>query len=110
MERINGGPLSADGVELELKRKIFEKVAKRMSQLHSLAADFCTELNPDVIVISDDASLLFEPQNSQESEWLRRRFGLNGENLTIRDRIRVHPCQRRGIIAELKAAGFEVVF
>jgi hypothetical protein len=91
----------------ETKRKIFEKVAKRMNRLRSLAAAFCAELNPDVIVISDDRSLLFEPQNSQVTEWLRRRFAL--KNLGIRDRLRVHPCQRRGIIAELKAAGFEVV-
>jgi hypothetical protein len=93
------------------KQRILEKIRRRLETLQiAKDASFCKELNPDVIVISDDTSLLFEPQNLQATEWLRRRFGLNGGNLTIRDRIRVHPCQRRGFIAELKTAGFEVVF
>ena len=96
--------------ETELKRRIFEKVAKRMAELRSdeaVVTNFCGELNPDVIVIASDQSLLFEPQNLRVTEWLRRRFGI--ENLWIRDRLRVHPCQRSGMIADLKAAGFEVV-
>ena len=67
----------------------------------------CAELNPDVIVISDDQSMLFEPQNLHVTEWLRRQFGM--ENLGIRDRIRVHPAQSQRMAVELKAAGFEVV-
>ena len=92
------------------KQRILEKIRRRFETLQKAKdASFCKELNPDVIVISDDTSLLFEPQNLQSTDWLRRRFGLNSENLTIRGRIQVHPCQRRGILEELKAAGFEVV-
>jgi hypothetical protein len=94
--------------ELELKQRIYEKVRKRMADWQKESGVCCcTELNPDVIVISDDRSLMFEPQSPQVTEWLRRRYGM--ENLGIRERLRVHPCQRHGIIAELKAAGFEVV-
>jgi hypothetical protein len=113
VERINseaaeGGEIAS---ELNLKQQIFEKVRRRMSELKhgdNSVPSFCSELNPDVIVISDDRSLLFEPQNLRVTEWLHRHFGT--ENLGIRNRLRVHPCQRRGIIAELKAAGFEVVY
>jgi len=109
-----GNKLNHRGIEMDTSASftetgIYEKVRKRMKELGSQtdnAASFCRELNPDVIVISDDQSLLFEPQSTEVTEWLGRRFRLN---LKIRDRIRVHPCQRHGIIAELKAAGFGVV-
>jgi hypothetical protein len=92
------------------KQMIFEKVRQRMETLENKRSeDSCSELNADVIVISDDTSLLFEPQNLQVTKWLRHRFKLSADNLKIRERIRVHPCQRRRIIAELKAAGFKVV-
>jgi hypothetical protein len=94
--------------ESEIKRRIFEKFLRRMreSQSNQSSGIFCSELNPDVIVISDDRSFLFEPQNSRMADWLQQHFGI--ENLNVRDRVRVHPSQRQRIIKELKMAGFEV--
>ena len=62
----------------------------------------CIELNPDVIVISDDQSFIFEPQNELALRLLSKCCGVKAQ---IRERIRVHPCKSRRIIAELKAAG-----
>jgi len=95
--------------ESEKKRRIFEKFLRHMWELQNNDSSeglFCAELNPDVIVISDDQSFLFEPQNLQMVEWLQQHFGI--ENLNVRDRIRVHPSQCRRIIKKLKMAGFEV--
>jgi hypothetical protein len=90
------------------KQRVFEKVGKRMNDLEVIGGagnlDFCGKLHPDVIVISDDTSLRFEPQNPHTTEWLRRRFGM--ENLGIRDRLRVHPLQCQKMVRLLKAAGF----
>lgn len=71
-------------------------------------AFFCPELNPDVIVISDDQSLLFEPQNQRALELLTVRCGLALDNFKLPERIRVHPLRSRKIIDELKAAGVTV--
>jgi len=92
----------------EIKRQILVKLAKRKEFLEGdiMAGNFCAELNPDVIVISDDQSFLFEPQNSRMAEWLQQHFGI--ENVNPRDRFRVHPSQCRRIIKELKMAGFGV--
>jgi len=101
--------LSDRRFEVETKRRVFEKVRKRMAELTNQTnnvACFCPELNPDVIVISSDQSFLLEPQNSRVVEWMRQHFGL--ENLRIRDRTRVHPSRSQIIIRQLKAAGFEV--
>jgi hypothetical protein len=95
--------------ESEIRRRIFEKFLRRMRESQnneSLEGLFCSELNPDVIVISDDQSFLFEPQNPRMADWLQQNFGI--QNLSVRDRVRVHPSQCRRIIKELKMAGFEV--
>lgn len=95
--------------ESEIKRRIFERFLKRMKELQNnepADALFCPELNPDVIVISEDRSFLFEPQNLRTTEWLHQHLGM--EKLRVRDRIRVHPSQCEKMIGELKAAGFEV--
>ena len=104
---MNSTPWDSEAVT---KQQIFEKLRRRFGDLQiSICGNggSCAELNPDVIVISDDQSLLFEPQNVRVIQWLKRRFRL--ENLGIRDRIRVHPTQSRRMTIELKAAGFEVV-
>jgi hypothetical protein len=112
MERITEWrEFPADETEREgqIKRQILEKVAHRMGELETCVfsdSSVCTELNPDVIVISDDSSLLFELQNLRVIEWLRRQFGVN--DLRVRDRIRVHPSRYQMMVSELKAAGFEV--
>ncbi|HXT13788.1 MAG TPA: hypothetical protein VN873_19720 [Candidatus Angelobacter sp.] len=97
--------------EFVTKRQILEKLAKRKEFLECGPMDrnFCVELNPDVIVISDDNSSLFEAQNSRASAWLRGRCGMAADSHNGRERIRVHPCKSSKIVAELKAAGFAVV-
>jgi hypothetical protein len=92
------------------KRQILEKLFKRMNELENGGVpEACSELNPDVIVISADQSLLLEPQNQRASELLQRRCGLGMERVQVRERIRVHPFVSRRIIADLKAAGLKVV-
>jgi len=94
----------------EIRRQILGKLAKRKEfmECRPMGANFCAELNPDVIVISDDQSLLFESQNSRASAWLRGRCGMMADSHNGRERIRVHPCKSSKIVAELKAAGFAV--
>jgi len=97
--------------DLETKRQILEKLGKRKEFLERgpVGGDVCAELNPDVIVISDDQSWLFEAQNSRASAWLHRRCGTGTDGPDSRERMRVHPCESPKIVAELKAAGFAVV-
>lgn len=98
--------------ESEIKQQIYEKVRRRMAEFGRQKREtvaFCPGLNPDVIVISDDQSLLFEPQNSRASAWLYARCGGAAESDNVRERIRAHPCETPKIVAELKAAGFAVV-
>ncbi|HEV2328958.1 MAG TPA: hypothetical protein VGY56_09250 [Verrucomicrobiae bacterium] len=65
-------------------------------------------MKPDVIVIASQQTMLFQPQNRPASEWLHRRCGLAAENISGDTEICLHPRKCRGIIAELKAAGFSV--
>jgi hypothetical protein len=115
MKDIKFGPVPArvgkNKRESEIKGQILERLAKRKEFLQSgvTDGDFCAELNPDVIVISDDQSWLFEAQNSRALAWLHRRFGMPADGHDSRERIRVHPCESPKIVAELKAAGFSVV-
>jgi len=95
-----------DNREEQIKRRIFAKFAKRMEELRQDPQPICHELSPDVIVISGDQTVLFEPQNTRVAEWLRLRFGL--DNLSVRDRVRVHPDRNDAMMQQLKAAGFEV--
>ena len=109
MTRITGRQASSaekTDREDEVKQRIIQKVAKRMDELRTHGS-VCAELNPDVIVVPSEQSLLFEPQNVRVAEWLSRRLGLN--NLRVRDRIRVHPERNEALARELKAAGFEVI-
>ena len=99
--------LSADGADWEdkVKRQIFEKVAKRMDEFRFGNAD-CAELNPDVIVISGEQTMLFEPQNLRVVKWLHRRFGM--QNLDVREQIHIHPARCQILAEALRAEGFEV--
>jgi len=95
----------------EIKRRIFEKVDERMRELQSGSSagpEIRPEPQPVVIVIPDDQSLLFEPQNQRALELLARCCGLALEGMTLPERIRVHPCRSRQIIGALKAAGVTV--
>lgn len=94
------------------KQQIFEKLRKRMAEAALATAfetDRCPELNPDVIVISADQTLLFEPRNPKAIAWLEHRCG---PSLEIDERyraVRVHPCQKTKMVRELETAGFAVV-
>ena len=102
-----GLDLEAASTELVIKQRIFEKFMRRLSEIHELPV--CPELNPDVIVIPTDQSFLFEPQNPRASELLRRCCGVDAEGIQVRERVRVHPCQSRTIIDNLRTAGLHVV-
>ncbi|MGB7768394.1 MAG: hypothetical protein WBN22_06015 [Verrucomicrobiia bacterium] len=65
-------------------------------------------MKPDVIVITSQETMLFQPQNRLASEWLHRRCGLAADNITGDTELRVHPRKCQSIIAELNAAGFIV--
>ena len=94
-----------------IKQQLYEKVHKRMAELASQtdnAASFCPELNPDVIVISDDQSLLFEPQNQRALEVLAVGCGLGMGFFKLTERIRVHPLRSRKIIDDLTVAGLKI--
>jgi hypothetical protein len=65
-------------------------------------------MKPDVIVITGQETMLFQPQNRLASEWLHRRCGLLTDNITGDTELRVHPRKCQSIIAELNAAGFTV--
>jgi hypothetical protein len=98
--------------ESEIGREIFEKFLKRIKKLSVDGkcgdADSCPELNPDIIVISDDETMVFEAQNARASALLRRKCGWDTETLTIRERIRVHPSQSPKLVEALSAAGLKV--
>jgi hypothetical protein len=98
--------------ESQIGREIFEKFLNRMKKLgvdgNCGDADSCPELNPDIIVISDDQTVILEAQNERASALLRRRCGWDTETISIRERIRVHPLQSRKLIEALSAAGLKV--
>lgn len=99
-------------VDLETRRQIFEKFLARMKNsgidVGSGNADSCPELNPDIIVISGDQTVVFEAQNERASALLRRRCGWDTETISKRERIHVHPSQSQKLIAALSAEGLIV--
>jgi hypothetical protein len=66
-------------------------------------------MKPDVIVIANQQTMLFQPQTRAASEWLHRRRGLIADHITGDTELRVHSRKCQSIIAELKAAGFAVI-
>jgi hypothetical protein len=97
----------------EIKRQIFENFLERIKKLgidgnRRSTGESCPELNPDVIVISSDQTVIFEAQNERASKLLRRRCGWDTETITLRERIRVHPSQSQKVIGALLAAGLKV--
>lgn len=93
------------------RQQIVEKAKKRIAELQASNSgkwEFCPELNPDVIVISGDQTMLFEPQNERATKWLRHCCGLSSGEDNRLDSIRVHPSQSRKMMARLKEAGFTV--
>jgi len=95
------------------KEEILENVKRRIAEIRradSFEWEFCPELNPDVIVIPTDQTVIFEAQNERASSLLRRKCGWNTETITRRERIRVHPAQSHRLIAALSAAGLKVAY
>jgi hypothetical protein len=91
----------------ETRRQIFEKVRQRMVEL-GLENPFQPESSVDIVVISEDKSLLFEPQNSRASELLSQHCGSSQETFTVKDCVRVHPVGSHKIIADLTFAGLKI--
>jgi hypothetical protein len=97
----------------EIQRQMLEKFLERTRELgidrnRRDVGEACPELNPDVIVISCDQTVIFEAQNERASRLLRRRCGWDTETINARERIRVHPSQSQKVIAALSAAGLKV--
>jgi hypothetical protein len=96
----------------EIRRQIFEKFLSRVKKMGdggiSGGRDSCPELNPDVIVISSDQTVIFEAQNERASALLRQKCGWETETMRQRERIQVHPTQSQKLIAALSAAGLKV--
>jgi len=59
----------------------------------------------DVIILSQNGTLRFEPQNSSAMEWFCKRYQLPDD---MKHGILVHPQNRRQLIADLNAVGFVV--
>jgi hypothetical protein len=91
----------------QIKQKIYEKVRRRMAEL-GFDSPFHSNAAADIIVIPDDKTLLFEPQNSRASKLLSQRCGSSLETFSVKEVVRVHPVGSHKIIAELTVAGLKV--
>ena len=104
----------AETEHLLIKQHLWEKFADRLrewrdSQSATLASQSNpTDMNPDVIVIPQNNTLLFEPRTPQAALWLRNRYRLTPETVENNTGILVHPNQQKQLTEELKAAGFAV--
>ena len=108
----NAQPAEMD--DLLIKQQIWEKFVKRLqkwqeTQSHtSFAILNQADMNPDIMVIRKNGTLLFEPRTPQAEAWLRNRYGLNTESTDVDTGILVHPHQHKQLTTELKAAGFAI--
>ena len=99
---------------LRIKQQIWEKFTSRLQQWQETESREVfpplnpADMNPDVIVIPKNGTLLFEPRTPQAVSWLRNRFRLTAEEMDGNAGILVHPYQQKQLIAELEAAGFAV--
>ena len=106
--------LESDQIEHEfvVKRQIWMKFERRMKAwLREQAlnhSEESLEMKPDVIVISRNETMLFEPQTTQAHEWLCGRCRLTSENPGGHTEFMVHPQVSQHLITELQAAGFTV--
>ena len=95
----------------EVGKQIFNKLCARLAELgmSSNPHPYHSKAIADVIVTPNGADFFFEPQNWEATEWLCRRFSLTVKSTQVHDRIRVLSSERKTIVAEMKAAGFEVL-
>lgn len=105
-------PDALDAGMLAAKSRIFRKLAQQLGELGFESSDpepvFYPELTPDIIVIHDDHSLLFEAQNINALELMAQVCGYDLDSMTLSEQIRVHPCRSPYIIEKLQAAGATV--
>ena len=111
-DREERAPGAADAGMLAAKSRIFRKLARQLGELgfENIQPEplFYPELTPDVIVIRDDQSLLFEAQNVNALELMAQVCGYDLDSMTLSEQIRVHPCRSPYIIEKLQAAGATV--
>ena len=106
----NLAPRDYQPIGLEMRERFMRWVTAWQTQqglddcpvLHELSE---SNMKPDVIVISDNNTLMFEPKTLQASNWLSKRYRLPDEASAS---ILVHPQNRHQLIADLKNAGFTV--
>jgi len=107
---ININTTEAD--DLLAKQHIWEKFASRLQEWRESESSTTSlnpsDMNPDVIVIPKNNTILFEPRTPQAALWLRTRYRLTPETVENNTAIMVHPYQQKQLTAELKAAGFAV--
>lgn len=77
------------------KDRILKKVASRIQELQIKRS-----LEPDVIVIHDDQSLLFEAQNLAALQLLIKRCGLTTEGITLPERVAPRPVSQPQPVAQ----------
>jgi len=98
--------------DLLAKQHIWEKFASRLQEWRESESSTTSlnpsDMNPDVIVIPKNNTILFEPRTPQAALWLRTRYRLTPETVENNTAIMVHPYQQKQLTAELKAAGFAV--
>lgn len=98
---------SWSALDEQTRQQIFRKFLARI-KASEVEGDCCPELNPDIIVVSGDQTVIFEAQNERASAMLRRRCGWETETISVRERIHVHPSQSQKLIEALAAAGLRV--
>lgn len=109
---MNATPAEMD--YLLIKQKIWEKFTTRLQKWHASESRNLfppldpSDMNPDVMVIPKNGTLLFEACTPQALQWLRNRYRLTAETSADDTGIMVHPHQQKQLMAELKAAGFAV--
>lgn len=98
-----------------IKKQLWEKFAGRLRAWQASqygigpSSPTVAHMNPDVIVISRNNTLVYEPRTPAAVTWLRNRYGLAPEITEGGEvGILVHPQQQSQLTAELKAAGFAV--
>jgi len=104
----------ADTDHLLLKQHLWEKFVRHLHEWRESQSTNISpqsnpaDMNPDVIVIPKNNTLLFEPRTPQAALWLRTRYRLTPETVENNTGILVHPHQQKQLTEELKAAGFAV--
>lgn len=109
---MNSIQLTSTELTPEFKQEMLDRFLKRLKEMALSAekekASLPNELNPDVIVISSDQTMIFEAQNERASTVLRQKCGWDTETISVRERVNVHPAHSQTLIRELSEAGLMV--